>query len=212
MKRLFVVSLILMMAAVAFGQTTNTAVQTSASFTVGKNVSSESTALTFYMDNKVTFTYRHCDKYLNHDGTVNVAACNADSSTVYSQVTKHNLTTNAGKDFIKAQISGTGVTTNCAYIAVGNSAVTPAATDTTLTGEVSTNGLSRAVGTYSSTGTGTFTLVKTFTATGAVSSLQAAAVFTAASSGTMCFEVGSLGPVTMATNDTLTVTWSGSVS
>lgn len=131
----------------------------------------------------------------------------------YFKMTKHNLTTNAGKDVIKQQVANNGSQpAACSYIAVSTSAITPAVGDTSLTGEVSTNGLARALGTYASTGTGTWTLSKTFTATGAVSNVQAAAVFNAASGTTMCFEVGSLGPVTLATNDTLTVTWSGTIS
>jgi len=127
---------------------------------------------------------------------------------------KHNLTPNGGKDFIKAQISGTAVTANCIYIGVDDTAYTPAATDTALPSEVTLNGFARASGTYASTGTGTWTLQKVFTATGAQSNIVAAAVFLDATVGadTMCFGVGSLGPVTLATNDTLTVTWSGTVS
>jgi hypothetical protein len=167
----------------------------------------------------VTETARHCAKYSHETGhlwwkhtAIDSTACAADPSTVFSVTKHHNLTVTTGRDFIKAQVSGTGTATNCVFIAVGNSAVTPAAADTTLTGEVTTNGLGRASGTYASTGTGTFTLSKVFTATGAVATVQAAAVFTAVSAGTMCFEVGSLGPVTLANTDTLTVTWSGTIT
>lgn len=199
----------------------NVDVQNSAGFSHGQGVVAQD-HFGFY--NEVTFTYRHCDKYASDVTTghlfwkktkhvVDYDACNADPSTVFEVRKHHNLTTNAGKDFIKAQVSGTAVTGNCVYIAVGNSAITPAAGDTTLTGEVTTNGLGRASGTYASTGTGTFTLSKQFTdVTAATSNVQSAAVFTAVSSGTMCFEVGSLGPVTLNVNDTLTVTWSGTIS
>jgi hypothetical protein len=187
--------------------------------------SSQSSSATVGLYNMVDATFRHCAKYAalglgeDENGKLRPGqkACNDDPSTVFATKKNHNLTTNAGKDFIKAQISGTGTTANCIYMAVGTSAVTPAAGDTTLTGESTANGMNnggstRWTGTYASTGTGTFTLTKVFTATGAVSSVQAAAVFTAASSGTMCFEVGSLGPVTLANTDTLTVTWSGTIS
>lgn len=51
---------------------------------------------------------------------------------------------------------------------------------------------------------GAYTLGKTLTATGAQSA-QAFGIFTAASSGTMCFE-GTFTPVSLNTNDTLSVT------
>ena len=179
--------------------------------------------------NMVTATWRHCDKYATtiepslvkkifsfgmakSRVEIDADACAADPTTVYREVSKHNLTTTAGKNFIKAQVSGTATTANCAYIAVGTTAVTPAAADTTLTGEVATSGLSRAVGTYADTAPGTFTLTKLFTATGTVSNVQAAAVFTASSSGTMCFEVGSLGPTSLNATDTLNVVWSGTIN
>lgn len=175
---------------------------------------------TFGFYNMVTATYRHCAKYATQSGhlwwkhtVVDANACAADPSTVFAVTNHHNLTTNAGKDAIKQQVLNTGSQpAACGFIAISTSAVTPAAGDTTLTGEVSTNGGARASGTYASTGTGTATLSKVFTATGAIASIQAAAVFNASSVGTMCFEVGSLGPVTLATSDTLTVTWSGTIS
>jgi hypothetical protein len=202
---------------------TNIAVGNSVSFERGHM---EPASATFGLYNMVTFTQRDCTKYSSyHRGgflwlhqihVIDNEACNADLSTIKKQWSHHNLTVDAGKNFIKAQVSGTGTTANCIFMAVGTSAVTPAAGDTTLTGEATTNGMyngsNRWTGTYADTGTGTFTLSKTFTATGAVSNVQAAAVFTAGTSGTMCFEVGSLGPVSLATNDTLTVQWSGTIS
>lgn len=195
------------------------------SATIAKG-SAQPTTATVGLFNMVYATYRHCAKYealgLGEDANGKLRpgqqACNDDPSTVFAQKKNHNLTVNAGKDLIKAQISGSAsATANCAWMAVGTSAVTPAAADTTLTGETTANGMNnggttRWTGTYASTGTGTFTLTKVFTATGAVTSVQAAAVFNAASAGTMCFEVGSLGPVTLANTDTLTVTWSGTIS
>jgi hypothetical protein len=170
--------------------------------------------------NEVTATARHCADYVKQTGHlwwkssyIDAAACEADPSTVFAVKKNHNLTTNAGKDAIKQQVLNTGSQpAACGFIAISTSAVTPAAGDTTLTGEVATNGGARASGTYASTGTGTATLTKVFTATGAITSVQAAAVFNASSAGSMCFEVGSLGPVTLANTDTLTVTWSGTIS
>jgi hypothetical protein len=187
--------LVVLLGCASFAQNTNVGVVNSATFSVNNlDKVNDLANAKIGLYNLVTFEHRNAKGDLLHKWT------------------RHNLTTNAGKDFIKAQISGTGTATNCIYIAISTSAVTPAAGDTTLTGEVSTNGGARASGTYASTGTGTFTLSKVFTASGAISSIQSAAVFTASSSGTMCFEVGSLGPVTLASTDTLTVTWSGTIS
>lgn len=128
---------------------------------------------------------------------------------VFYDRTSENLVVNAGLNWL-ADIMGStstpAVNTQCNYIALTNSAITPAAGDTTLTGEIVANGLSRAQATYAHTsGATTFTLTKTFTATGAQSA-QAGAVFTAVSSGTMCFE-DTFTSATLATNDTLSITW-----
>ena len=58
----------------------------------------------------------------------------------------HNLLTNAGRDVMHSNCY-TNVTTGTRgfnYIAVTESTITPAASDTTLAGEVTTNGLQRA--------------------------------------------------------------------
>jgi hypothetical protein len=124
----------------------------------------------------------------------------------------HNLITTAGKDFIAAQIGSTSPGTNGAnYIALTNTAVTPAAGDTTLSGEIALNGLSRAAGTYAHTaGASTFTVSKTFTAT-ASQSAQAAGLFTASSSGTMMAE-NTFTQVSLANGDQLTITWTITLS
>lgn len=124
----------------------------------------------------------------------------------------HNLITNAGKDFISAQIGSLSPGTNGAnYIALTNTAITPAAGDTTLAGEITLNGLGRAQGAYAHTnGQSTFTITKTFTATGAQSA-QAAGLFTASSAGTMMAE-NTFTAVSLATNDQLTITWTITLS
>lgn len=124
----------------------------------------------------------------------------------------HNLITNAGKDFIAAQIGSTSPGANGAnYIALTNTAITPAAGDTTLSGEITLNGLARAQGAYSHTGgTNTYTESKTFTAT-ASQSAQAAGLFTASSAGTMMAE-NTFTSVSLANGDQLTITWTITLS
>jgi hypothetical protein len=103
-----------------------------------------------------------------------------------------NQITNSGRDFLHLQGYGTsGLGTNgLNWIALTNSAITPAAGDTTLAGEITTNGLARAQGTYAHTaGTNTTTISYTFTCTTAPQAAQAAALFTAGAGGTMNHEL-----------------------
>ena len=144
-------------------------------------------------------------------GYVVISAKHADGTEFYHHE-DHNLITAAGKDFISAQIGSTTPGGNGAnYIALTNTAITPAAGDTTLSGEITTNGLARAQGTYAHTaGQSTFTISKTFTAT-ASQGAQAAGLFTAGSAGTMMAE-NTFTPVSLANNDQLTITWTITLS
>jgi hypothetical protein len=103
-----------------------------------------------------------------------------------------NQITNAGRDFLHSQgynTSGLGAN-GLNYIALTNTAVTPAAGDTTLSGEIVANGLSRTQGVYAhTTGTNTTTITNTFTCATAPQAAQAAALFTASSAGTMNHEL-----------------------
>jgi hypothetical protein len=121
----------------------------------------------------------------------------------------HNLITNAGKDFIAVQLGQTsGLGTNGAnYIALSDDIAAPNAADTTLTGEISTNGLTRAQGLYAHTaGTDNWTISKTFTATGTVNNVQKAGLFTLGAVGTMMAE-NTFASVNLANGDQLTITW-----
>lgn len=123
---------------------------------------------------------------------------------------KHNLLTNGGRDFIhnQAYTNTAAGTQGSRYIAVSTDTGSPAAGDTTLTGEISTNGLGRAAATTNthSAGTNTTTLGITFTASGAHTAVQKSALFNASSAGTMTHE-NTFTAVTLATNDQLQVTW-----
>lgn len=136
---------------------------------------------------------------------VHYVARHADGSIFFDQ-TVHNLRTNAGGDAQGSQMGNTGTqAAACNYIALTNTAVTPAVTDTTLSGEIVANGLSRAQGAWASTSHTSFTITKTFTATGAQSA-QAAGLFNAAASGTLCFE-NTFTQVSLNSTDTLQITW-----
>ena len=150
--------------------------------------------------NLVTIVARHPKA-----GCKDTAVC----GEIFYQSQSWNLVTNAGLNWladIMGNTSTPSVNTQCNYIALTNTAITPAAGDTTLSGEITTNGLQRAQGTYAHTSNATtYTISKTFTATG-TQSAQAGGVFTASSGGTMCFE-DTFTSATLATSDTLSVTW-----
>ena len=119
--------------------------------------------------------------------------------------TVENVVTNAGKAQL-ALLAGDASAVPFTYLAVGTSATAVAATDTTLTAEVTTNGLERAVGTVSRITTtvanDTFQITKTWTATGSVS-VEEVGVFNAASAGTMLSHALT-GTKAVTTGETLT--------
>jgi len=219
MRQVLAVTLILLASAVfGFGQAGSGAhVNTVASAVV--NHSMHQSQATVHWSDIVNLSWRHCQKYQRTTGSwfwkktvTDSAACAADPSTLYSSQDVHNLVTNAGFDLISSAVSNTATQpAACNYIAVTNTAITPAAGDTTLSGEISSNGLTRAQGTYAHTnGTQTYTVSKVFTATGTQAS-QATGLFNASSVGTMCYEA-TYTQVTVNSGDTLTVTWTVTLS
>lgn len=133
-----------------------------------------------------------------------------------------NLITNGGRVTVHTYIYGTAAQRASAslgadglsYIGLSNDATAPAAGDTALTAELSGNGLSRAQGVVTlPVGAGTITTVsRVFTYSGgAPQGVQKTALFDAASAGHMAHEI-LFTPRTLNTNDTLTVTFSITVT
>ena len=125
---------------------------------------------------------------------------------------KHNLLTNGGRDAFHAlcYTNTSAGTRGYGYIASTESSISPTAGDTTLTGEISTNGLARADATTKthSAGTNTTLIEHTFTAAGAFTDVKASATFVASSSGTMGHIANfSTGSGTLASADTLKISW-----
>ncbi len=123
---------------------------------------------------------------------------------------KHNLLTNAGRDYFHAQCytntSAGGI--GCNYIALSENSGGAAAGHTAVAGEISTSGLARAQAstrTHSS-GTNTTTLQNTFTASGTFSAVQLSGLLNAASTGTLGHEA-TFTSVALVSGDTLQVTW-----
>ena len=101
--------------------------------------------------------------------------------------TVENLVTTVGFAQL-ALLAGDAAAVPFTYLAVGTSATAVNIADTTLTAEITTNGLERVAGTVSRiTTTGandTYKITTTWTATGSVS-VEEVGVFNAASAGTM---------------------------
>lgn len=133
----------------------------------------------------------------------------------------HNLKTNAGVAFFAAQCyagnSGGSIGTNGTnFMALTTTAITPAVGDTTLSGELTTNGMARSQATVSigsaSGGSVTTTITDTWTDTTATTSnIQGGAVFTASSSGTMGHEY-TFTSTTLAVGDSIQTTLTVTVS
>jgi len=122
----------------------------------------------------------------------------------------HNVFTDAGKDATKA-ILGIGTAfNNFTWIAVGNGTV-PASSSTTLNLEIASAGLTRALGTYSSTGTGAWRIEKVFSVTGTVNSINSTALFNQSATGTM-LAGDTFTNTNVASGDSLNISWVLSVA
>ena len=128
---------------------------------------------------------------LGFKGINRVEAIHTRNGKVLNKSFSYNSRVNKGADLIASLI--TGVSQNSIvtplppkYIALSTSVLTPAYTDTTLTGETSVSGLARALGT---------------------TTVASAALFDAASTGNMFVEANLTTPLSMATNDTIQINW-----
>ena len=124
---------------------------------------------------------------------------------------KPNLLTNGGRDYAIAQFytntSAGGV--GCNFIALTSDSTGADATDTTLPSEITTTGLERALATTisHSSGTNSTTLNKIFTASGTHTAVQMSGTFNQLAVGGTLAHESVFTPVTLASSDTLSVTW-----
>ncbi len=97
------------------------------------------------------------------------------------------------------------------YVGLTTDTSGPATSDTVLTSEQTANGLNRQLATYAHTpGATTFTLSKTFSATGTVASIHKAGLFTASNTtaaGTLVAATNLNADASVANGDSLAVTW-----
>jgi len=123
---------------------------------------------------------------------------------------KKNLLTNGGRDLFHAQCytNVSAGTRGGGCIAVTSDATAPAATDTVLTGEISTNGLARADATTKTHGAGTnSTLIEhEWTASGTHNNVQKCGLFNATSSGTLT-HTGTFTTASLISGDKLKVSY-----
>ena len=124
---------------------------------------------------------------------------------------KPNLLTNNGRDYAIAQFytntTSGGVGMN--FIALTSDSTGADATDTTLPSEITTNGLERALATTisHSADTNSTTLNKIFTASGTHTAVQMSGTFNQLAVGGTIAHEAVFTPVTLASSDTLSVTW-----
>ena len=139
-------------------------------------------------------------------GNVTIEHRKSDGKLV-SKISNHNLVTNAGWNWLYAQMSGTPGAA-ATYIALTSNTDDPAVGDTTLTGEYTDYGLSRSAATPAhTTNAKTYTLTKVFTCTADGKVVAKAALFNASSGPTMVLETKLTTSKTLNDTDTLTVTW-----
>lgn len=130
---------------------------------------------------------------------------------------KHQLLTDAGKDWMHQQVyvNTSAGTRGAGFIASTESVITPALANTTLTGEITTNGLGRADATTKThtAASNSSTIEHTFTASGSFTSVLASALFNASSAGTMPHIANfATGSGILASADTLKITWTVNLS
>ena len=123
----------------------------------------------------------------------------------------HNLLTNIGKEFIEDQLTNPSTNTT-KYISLSTGATDCSESATVLANEITTAGLARAEGTVTDTGTGNFTVEKTFIATGSVSDVQVAGLHWYSSGDDNLFACANFTSVNLEANDELTIRWIVTIS
>lgn len=102
------------------------------------------------------------------------------------------------------------------YMALTENASAASASDTALTGELTTGGCGRALATYAHTlASGTYTLVKAFSVTGTFPAIHKMGIFTSSTltgAGSMMYETVLNADASVVSGDTLTVTETVTIS
>jgi len=122
--------------------------------------------------------------------------------------------TTIGKNWIEDQLGDSPATDPAKWIACSNTTDSASAAWTELPSEITTDGLTRAVGSYASTGDGTWNITKTFSVTGTNSTVCYGLHWAASGDNNLlCAEnQGAGNRKNVANGDTLAVTWQVTVS
>jgi len=135
-----------------------------------------------------------------------------DGQLVYDTL-QHNTITNTGEGIISActargATSSPSCTSGGVYIALSTDASVTSPTDLTCPSELATNGLGRAVGTYSPVTTNSHKVANTFTNTGTTPvTISKVCMFDSASGGSLFAEDVLSNTATVAPNDQITINW-----
>jgi hypothetical protein len=149
----------------------------------------------------------------NERNHVELVITRANGATEY--VDGYNSRTNMGASW-QAGVMGSAAGTPAKYVALSTTSITPAATDTTLSGEITSgtnSGLVRTAGTYggytapgSLGGSASYTITNTFVSA-ATTTVNSAALFDAASAGNLFVEAVLSPAATLASGDSIALTW-----
>ena len=141
---------------------------------------------------------------LKAKGTLDIIVRGPDGN-IKDEKKVENLIVDTGLDYIASRMNGTSESV-MSHMAVGTGSTAAAASDTTLGTELDRNALTSTTVTDNA-----IAYVATYAAGDATGSLTEAGLFNAASAGTMlCRTV--FGTVTKAADDSMTITWTITVS
>lgn len=142
-------------------------------------------------------------------GKVKLVCFDKDGKVKFDTGFIKNTITNASLAVLSGLAGNVNSQVAFTYLAVGTSTTAPAATQTALGGEITTNGLGRSSATVSRVTTtetnDTLQLTKTFTVSG-TSTVEEAGIFNDASAGTMLGRALT-GSKSVVSGDTLIVTY-----
>ncbi len=144
-------------------------------------------------------------------GSVVVEAYHYDEATgtyvLFYRDESSNLVVNIGLDWVEDQLGDSPATDPAKWISLSLDATAPAAGWTQIITEIAAGGLSRAVGAYTSTGTGVWEIEATFTASATHTNVQLTGLQWAASGDNNLMAANTFTPVTLTSGDALTITW-----
>jgi len=155
--------------------------------------------------------WRNDVKVANAKVEVHVLVGHYRSGTLLSLDHHAGVVTTIGLNWIEDQLGDSPSTSPADYISCSNNATSPSAAWTQIPDEIAANGLTRAQGTYASTGDGTWTIEYAFSVTGTQSvRLYGLQYGASGDNNLLCSDTSSVK--NCENGDTLTVTWTITVT